>query len=154
MFVTDHMELVLDAFQFKPAAFVPKKLLRTELPRVLERILARGEENPVYITKKKSRDRIVELNQVLYLKYVYDHEVEFTLKDGSHFSEPGSMKQFEAELSAKGFIRIYSNCLVNALYITRLDRDAAVLANGEQLTIARERRETVRKAYMEYLMKR
>ena len=52
----------------------------------------------------------MELNQVLYLKYVYDHEVEFTLKDGSRFSETGSMKQFEAELAPKGFIRIYSNC--------------------------------------------
>lgn len=154
VFITEHTELVLDAFQFKPAAFVPKQLLQSELPRALERVLAKGEEKPVYVTKKKSGDRIVELNQVMYLKYVYDHEVEFTLKDGSSFSEPGSMKQFEAELSAKGFIRIYSNCLVNALYITRLERDAAILANGEQMVIARERRETVRKAYMEYLMKR
>lgn len=95
----------------------------------------------------------MELNQVIYLKYVYDHEVEFTLKSGEHFSETGSMKQFEKELSPQGFIRIYSNCLVNALYITRIERDAVVLANGEQLVIARERRETVKKAYMEYLMK-
>lgn len=154
VFITEHTELVLDAFQFKPAAFVPKRLLPSELPRVLERILEKEAEKPVYVTKKKSGDRIVELNQVLYLKYVYDHEVEFTLKDGGCFSEPGSMKQFEAELSAKGFIRIYSNCMVNALYITRLERDALILANGEQMTIARERRESVRKAYMEYLMRR
>lgn len=154
VFITEHMELVLDAFQFKPAAFVPKRLLQSELPRVLEKILEKGEEKPVYVTKKKSGDRFVELNQVLYLKYVYDHEVEFTLKDGSRFSEAGSMKRFEAELSARGFIRIYSNCMVNALYITRLEKDAAILANGEQMPIARERRERVRKAYMEYLMKR
>ena len=63
------------------------------------------------------------------------------------------MKQFEAELSSKGFIRIYSNCMVNALYIVRLERDTVVLANGEQLAIARERRETVRKVYMEYLLR-
>ena len=43
--------------------------------------------------------------------------------------------------------------MVNALYIARLERDAVVLAGGRQLTIARERRESVRKAYMEYLMK-
>ena len=153
VFITDHMELVLDAFQFKPAAFVPKTLLEVELPRALERILAREEEQLVYVTKKKSQDRIVELNQVLYLKYVYDHEVEFVLKDGSRFSETGSMKQFEAELASKGFIRIYSNCMVNALYITKLEKDVVALANGEQLAIARERRETVRKAYMEYLMR-
>lgn len=154
VFITEHMELVLDAFWFKPAAFVPKQLLKTELPRVLERILAREEETAVYVTKKKSQNRIVELSQVLYLKYVYDHEVEFTMKDGGRFSEAGSMKQFEAELSSKGFIRIYSNCMVNALYITRLEPDAVILANGEQLAIARERRENVRKTYMEYLMKR
>lgn len=153
VFITDHMELVLDAFQFKPAAFVPKQLLKAELPRVLERILAREDGKSVYVTRKKSQDRIVELGQVIYLKYVYDHEVEFTLKDGSHFSETGSMKQFETELSPKGFIRIYSNCMVNALYIVRLEKDAVILANGEQLAIARERRETVRKAYMEYLMR-
>lgn len=153
VFITNHMELVLDAFQFKPAAFVPKQLLKSELPRALDRILNKEEERSVYVTKKKSRDRIVELNQVMYLKYIYDHEVEFTLKDGSHFSENGSMKQFEAELSSKGFIRIYSNCMVNALYIVRLERDTVVLANGEQLAIARERRETVRKVFMEYLLR-
>ncbi|MDE7300345.1 MAG: LytTR family DNA-binding domain-containing protein [Lachnospiraceae bacterium] len=151
VFITDHTELVLDAFQFKPAAFVPKRLLKSELPKALRRILERGIKNPVFVTKKKGT-RIVELNQVMYLKYVYDHEVEFTLKDGGRFSESGSMKQFEAELSKEGFIRVYSNCMVNALYITRLERDAVVLANGEQFPVARERRESVRNAYMEYLM--
>lgn len=152
LFITEHMELVLEAFQFKPAAFVPKHMLSSELPRALGRILEKGSRNSVYVTKKKSRDRIVELNRVMYLKYVYDHEVRFMLKDGSCFSETGSMKQFEAELAGEGFIRIYSNCMVNALYILRLEKDAVVLANGEQLAVARERRESVRKAYMEYLM--
>ena len=149
VFITEHMELVLEAFRFKPAAFVPKGQLAEELPRALRRIL----ENPVFVTRKKNRDRIVELNQVVYLKYIYDHEVQFTLKDGSSFSETGSMKQFEAELSPKGFLRIYSNCMVNALYIVRMEREAVVLESGEQLAVARERREGVRKAYMEYLMK-
>ena len=153
IFITEHMELVLDAFRFKPAAFVPKQLLTPELPKALGRILDKGKRNPVFVTKKKNRDRIVELNQVMYLKYIYDHEVQFTLKDGSCFSETGSMKRFEAELSGEGFIRIYSNCMVNALYIVRMEKDAVVLADGEQLAVARERRESVRKAYMEYLMK-
>lgn len=153
VFITDHMELVLDAFQFKPAAFVPKQLLQAELPRALGRILERGNRNPVFVTKKKKQNRIVELNQVLYLKYIYDHEVQFTLKDGSCFSEPGSMKRFEAELADKGFLRIYSNCMVNAIYIVRMERGAVILANGEQLAVARERRDAVRKAYMEYLMR-
>ena len=153
VFITEHMELVLEAFRFKPAAFVPKGQLAEELPRALRRILEKGRENPVFVTRKKNRDRIVELNQVVYLKYIYDHEVQFTLKDGSSFSETGSMKQFEAELSPKGFLRIYSNCMVNALYIVRMEREAVVLASGEQLAVARERREGVRKAYMEYLMK-
>lgn len=152
VFVTDHTELVLDAFQFKPAAFVPKQVLQEQLPRVLERIMARDRGASVYVTKKKNENRIVELNQILYLKYVYDHEVEFVLKDGGRFSETGSMKQFEEELSPKGFIRIYSNCLVNALYITRMERDAVILASGEQLVVARERRDRVKRAYMEYLM--
>lgn len=153
IFITEHMELVLEAFRFKPAAFVPKQLLIPELPKALGRILDKGKRNPVFVTKKKNRDRIVELNQVMYLKYIYDHEVQFTLKDGSCFSETGSMKRFEAELSGEGFIRIYSNCMVNALYIVRMEKDAVVLADGEQLAVARERRESVRKAYMEYLMK-
>ncbi len=153
IFITEHMELVLEAFRFKPAAFVPKQLLTPELPKALGRILDKGKRNPVFVTKKKNRDRIVELNQVMYLKYIYDHEVQFTLKDGSCFSETGSMKRFEAELSGEGFIRIYSNCMVNALYIVRMEKDAVVLADGEQLAVARERRESVRKAYMEYLMK-
>lgn len=153
VFITEHMELVLDAFQFKPAAFVPKQMLAAELPKALGRILQKEKQNPVFVTKKKKQDRIVELNQVIYLKYIYDHEVQFTLKDGSCFSETGSMKQFEAELSGEGFIRIYSNCMVNALYIVRMEKDAVILAGGEQLAVARERRESVRRAYMEYLMK-
>ena len=142
VFITEHMELVLDAFQFKPAAFVPKQMLAAELPKALGRILEKEKRNPVFVTKKKKQDRIVELNQVIYLKYIYDHEVQFTLKDGSCFSESG-----------EGFIRIYSNCIVNALYLVRMEKDAVILANGEQLAVARERRESVRRAYMEYLMK-
>ena len=56
------------------------------------------------------------------------------------------MKQFEAELSPKGFLRIYSNCMVNALYIVRMERESVVLAGGEQQAVVRERRERVRKA--------
>ena len=41
---------------------------------------------------------------------------------------------------------------MNVLYIVRIEREAVILANGEQLAVARERREGVRKAYMEYLM--
>lgn len=152
VFITEHMELVLEAFRFKPAAFVPKGQLAAELPRALKRILEKERESPVFVTRKKNRERIVELNQVMYLKYIYDHEVQFKLKDGSCFSETGSMKQFEAELAPKGFLRIYSNCMVNVLYIVRIEREAVILANGEQLAVARERREGVRKAYMEYLM--
>ena len=63
------------------------------------------------------------------------------------------MKQFEAELSPKGFLRIYSNCMVHALYIVRMEREPVVLAGDEQQAVVRERRESVRKAYMEYLMK-
>ena len=70
IFITEHMELVLDAFRFKPAAFVPKQLLTPELPKALGRILDKGKRNPVFVTKKKNRDRIVELNQVMYLKYI------------------------------------------------------------------------------------
>lgn len=153
IFITDHMELILDSFRFKPAAFVPKQLLQTELPKALRRILTKkAGEKPVLVTNRKKQDRIVELSQVMYLKYIYDHEVQFTLKDGSTFSEAGTMKQFEAELAPQGFIRIYSNCIVNALYVVRIEKNAAILANGEQLTIARERREAVKKAYMEYLI--
>ncbi|MCI9230521.1 MAG: response regulator transcription factor [Lachnospiraceae bacterium] len=86
VFITEHMELVLEAFRFKPAAFVPKGQLAEELPRAMRRILEKGRENPVFVSRKKNRDRIVELNQVVYLKYIYDHEVQFTLKDGSSFS--------------------------------------------------------------------
>lgn len=154
VFITDHLEMIFDSFQFKPAAFVPKQALQSELPKALRRLLQKGDgAEPVYVTKKKTQDRVTPLKEILYLKYVYDHEVEFTLKDGSHFSEPGTMKEFETELGPKGFIRIYRDCLVNALYIARLERDAVVLVNGQQLTIARERRESVRNVYMEYLMK-
>ena len=146
--------MIFDSFQFKPAAFVPKQALKAELTKVMKRLMKQADTlEHVYVTKKKKQDRIIPLKEVLYLKYVYDHEVEFTLKDGSRFSEMGTMKEFELELGAKGFIRIYRDCMVNALYITRLEKDAVVLTNGEQLIIARERREPVRKAYMEYLMR-
>ncbi len=52
------------------AAFVPKRQLAEELPRAMRRILEKGRENPVFVTRKKNRDRIVELNQVVYLKYI------------------------------------------------------------------------------------
>ena len=154
VFITDHLEMIFDSFQFKPAAFVPKQALQSELPKALRRLIQKADSTePVYITKRKTQDRVTPLKEILHLKYVYDHEVEFTLKDGTRFSEPGTMKEFETELGPKGFIRIYRDCMVNALYIARLERDAVVLAGGRQLTIARERRESVRKAYMEYLMK-
>lgn len=154
IFITDHLEMIFDSFQFKPAAFVPKQVLAVELPKALRRLMQQTDPTiPVYKTKKKTQDRITPLREVLYLKYVYDHEVEFTLKDGTCFSEPGTMKEFETELGAKGFIRIYRDCLVNALYIARLERDVVILTNGRQLVVARERRESVRKAYMEYLMR-
>lgn len=153
IFITDHLELILRSFQFKPAAFVPKNLLEAELPKALKRVMKKAkQEAPVYVTKRKSKDRIAPLKEVVYLKYVYDHEVEFTLRDGSHFSETGTMKEFESELAPHGFVRIFQSCIVNMLYIARLEKDLLVLTTGEQFTVARERRASVRQTYMEYLM--
>lgn len=100
--------------------------------------LASAERNLQKLTIRdcEKNHRCLFPSEILYLKADGRHCIFYT-KTGS-FQAPGLLSAYEQKMP-EYFFRIHKSYLVNCLYIDRISRYNAVLENGCELPISKER---------------
>ncbi|MFT3884539.1 MAG: LytTR family DNA-binding domain-containing protein [Flavobacteriales bacterium] len=58
-----------------------------------------------------------------------------------------SLKEFEACLGGKGFLRVHQSYLVNLGHVVRYARHMLVLSNGQEVPVSRNRRNALAEAW-------
>ena len=75
-------------------------------------------------------------------------------QDGKRMLMPRTLKFYEPKLPKQHFFRLHRNCVVNARYITAIEREESgiyvVLATGERLSISRRRWTAVKQFIHQY----
>ena len=64
------------------------------------------------------------------------------------------MDDKDSELNRKGFIRIHIGFLINVKHVVKFQTDSLLLDNGESFVISKKYRESAKKKYCEWLVKR
>lgn len=151
IFATSHDELFREAFGVKVIGFLSKPLEWESFRKMMDvavnnldqgKIIDFGEGRLVH-----SRDVIMITSDKKYTKAMVNgsDDIEWLRR---------SLRSWEEELTAVGFLRIHKAYLVNCRYIKVFEGQTVVLKDGQRLDVSRERRDACFKKFREYNLKR
>jgi DNA-binding LytR/AlgR family response regulator len=98
--------------------------------------------------QREHGQRTFQVNNLVYLQ----SETNYTWlqwNDGKRMLMPRTLKFYEPKLPSQHFFRLHRNCVVNACYLTEIERDVhgnafIILTTGERLSISRRRWSSVK----------
>ena len=150
IFVSSHESWVFDAHEYMPLWFVRKGLLKRDMGRALQKYFQVTARRKIsYKIQGGFGKSEVLLRDIMYIE-CNGHTLTYKMSGGQEYSVYGSLKPVEKELGDYGFFRIHRNYLVNQAYISRIEKQDAVLKNGAVVPLGRDRRKGVRERMMEY----
>ncbi|MGN0290950.1 MAG: GHKL domain-containing protein [Lachnospiraceae bacterium] len=149
IFVSAHDSHCKRAIGVQPFAFLDKPLDTKELLEVFQKALQRqSRDKRSYRFQWNKVFYQVDLQEILYFSSE-KRVIKVVMKD-KEYRFYGILDQVEQEIQneTEMFLRIHKSWLVNAGYIREYHYEKVVLEGGEELTISKRNRETVRKWYL------
>lgn len=148
IFVTNHDELVYQAFKFKALGFIRKKRLDSEIDELLKVLIDNINRNQKYIPINDSGvTKKLLINDILYMQSD-DHYVDVYLVH-EHKKETirETLNNIEKDYSLYGLIRIHMRYLVNYRYIYSIEKNVVILTNNQQLPLSKSKIHSVKEAF-------
>lgn len=137
IFVTAHDELVYDSLRYHPFAFIRKKYMARELPRVLEDCEAElAAQDKRFHFRADGGDVAVRLSEIRYFEAEGNY-LGIYMENGDCYRCRSTMTMVENALAHDGFIRIHKGFLVNQAQIKMLRQEELELLSGDVLPIGK-----------------
>lgn len=144
IFVTSHIEYVIDAFELSIFRYVPKNDLQkrlvaaiTDAAKLIE--LEAGQE---YTIHTNSRMEKIPYKNIFYIQR--DGKNVSIISSNGTSKVRKSLQQVYDELNSQEFIFIDRGFIVNIIQIMKISDGMAFLKNGEQLPISRSHLQEVK----------
>lgn len=138
IFVTDHEELIADAFGLHVLRFVQKENLEDKLPEALAQAVRMKRNN--CIVHGTASEKILYINSLgNYIQVVTESGKQPLIRE--------SMKRLKETLEGCPFIEIKRGCLVNVAKIEKI-KSGFVVVGDEQLEISKRKQSEVTHAYL------
>ena len=153
VFISASRDYVFDAYDVEAFWYLVKPVEREKLKQVLKKAVLKTEAaSPDFILVNKGRQK-----QKIFLRDILYFEIMGRLidihKTGGISDYYGKIGILEEELREKGFFRCHKSYLVHLKYVTRYNRQEAVLDNGEKIPVSKRRYEEFCKALLSYMKK-
>ena len=142
VFVSSHEELVFESFQVTPFPFIRKGHFYQDLEECIPAIITELEkrQTELQIDNGKEVYRIAPY-KILYIESSDKIQKLFTLQGVMEIRY--KLKDLETLLADYGFIRIHKGYLVNARFISRVNKREVILNTGESIPMSKYRVEQV-----------
>lgn len=142
VFVSSHEELVFESFQVTPFRFIRKGHFYQDLEECIPAIITELEkrQTELQIDNGKEVYRIAPY-KILYIESSDKIQKLFTLQGVMEIRY--KLKDLETLLADYGFIRIHKGYLVNARFISRVNKREVILNTGESIPMSKYRVEQV-----------
>lgn len=140
IFVTDHEEMIADAFGLYVLRFVQKENLEDKLPEALAQAVRMKRNN--CIVHGTASEKILYINSL-------GNYIQIVTESGKQPLIRESMKQLKKTLEECPFIEIKRGCLVNVAKIEKI-KSGIVVVGDEQLEISKRKQSEVTHAYLTY----
>lgn len=162
IFVTSHMEYVLDAYELSIFRYIPKMDFGNRLRHALLDAAAMVEVQmrESYVIQGKNRLERVPLRNILYIVHEGKNAVLVTnMADGDghecvRFHVRKSLQQVYEELNDGEFLFIDRGCIVNLAGIMSIQEDCCILKDGTRLAVSQSRLPGLKSRLMEFWKQR
>lgn len=152
VFVTSHENLVYDAFDYMPVAFLRKRNFIKELKRLIPRLLIMLELNEEYIVfEGHGRKAAIKPKDIHYVN-VYDHMLEINCNVGI-VQIRDSLNKYTDKLKKYGFIELGRSSWVNPEHIIDI-KGSEVVLDGCLMPFSPRKRKQICDKYSEYISRR
>ncbi|MEL6143177.1 MAG: LytTR family DNA-binding domain-containing protein [Bacteroidota bacterium] len=143
IFVTAYDHFAVEAFQTKAIHY----LLKPVDPKFLRQAIDRAAHSGRPVIKLNIRDGqvILEQSTIIRLKGEGNYTTFFT-EDGQHYLVSRNLAHYEDLLDPRLFFRIHQSHLVALAKVRELRTSTVVLNDGNELPIARRRKDDFKKA--------
>lgn len=151
IFVTDHLEYAVDAFELSVFRYVPKSELDSRLPRaVLDAArLIELENEGSYVVQDSRRLEKIPHRLICWIQRDSGKNCTIHTTYGeTSIRKP--LKEVYRELDSQSFIFADRGTVVNLLHLSKIQDDAACMKDGQQLPISRSRLASVKQALNEF----
>lgn len=144
--VTNHDELVYQAYRLRALGFIRKKYLEDEADKIIDSIIESINSRRKYmIIQDAGVEYKYNVNDVVFMQSD-DHYVDI-FSQGKKDTVRNNLNSIEKQYAHYGFIRIHSRYLVNYRYIFSIEKNVIVLNNQQQFPLSRSRYDAVKKAF-------
>lgn len=144
VFVSNHENMVFDAYEYAPLWFVRKKFIGQDITKALRKFYQNEAKMQIRCKYEGGmRDVLVYINQVLYIE-CKGHTLWIYTIYGGHHQLYGSLKSLEQSFCPYGFIRVHKNYMVNAKYVKEIGNRAVRMQDGAELDIGKNRRKEIK----------
>ena len=144
IFVSNHENMVFDSYEYTPLWFVRKSSIGRDMLKAMQKYYQIETKVQVRCKDRQgARDLWIYVNEVLYIEGS-GHTILMQMANKECHQLYGSLKSLEERLSPLGFVRIHKNYLVNAKCVKEIGNRTALLWNGTELDIGKNRRKEIR----------
>lgn len=162
IFITAHAHYAIEAFKYSALDFLLKPFLPKQLCETVNKVMQQLEEEAYFkklevffqntkettvkedkkiVLRTQDAIHVVKLSEILYLQADNNYTILY-LADGESVMMAQSLKKFEENLSAAGFLRVHQSYLVNLSYVKtfRKTQDHLQLVNNEKIPVSGRKR--------------
>lgn len=150
VFVTNHVEHAVAAFEVNAFRYIPKRLIREKLPQAYEVLLPKIEQldQRSYIIEREDGIEKILYRNIFYIR-----------KDGKYITiahrngetrQRKTLQNIYSELNAEEFFYADKSYVVNVQHILSCKRGELNMRDGNVLPVSRPRYHAVREKILEY----
>ncbi|MDR3767337.1 MAG: LytTR family transcriptional regulator DNA-binding domain-containing protein [Butyricicoccus sp.] len=151
VYLTSHLNFATEVYETPHVYFVLKGELRKRLPAVMDRVASRHRlpsRAPLYI-KRKDSEIILDPDDVLYC----EHQGRQTqiVTNGETVTVYQKIAELMDLLDPHAFVRCHTSYIVHLRYVTKFNRTAFTMSNGQTIPISRSNYADTKQRFSDYL---
>ena len=149
VFITAFVDYAMEGYKLDAVRFIFKDMLKEMLPECMDAILKRMHLKSGKIIKDFLEGRKeIFVDRILYIES-RKHKLYYNIgkPNQEQFSLYGKMDDLEDELKEYNFLRIHKSYLVNMNFLESIMPYKAMMYNGEELPIPREKYKIIKEHF-------
>ncbi len=150
VFMSAYDNFVYESFDYLPFAFIRKKNVSDDLPKVVHRIFKALSKKARYITLFCGKREIdINSSEITYFESKKNY-YDVHLTNGKTYSCRGTLTKLESDIGNFDFFRVHNAYIVNLENVGRVIGNRYVTVNGVTLPIAQKRSKGFKEAFLEF----
>lgn len=150
IFLTAFIQYAVDGYKVRAYRFLVKPIQYDEFVFQLNELFVRinNYEKNCLVLKKDGQEYHVKIQDIFFVE-VINHDLIYHCTN-YEITVVGTIRNAEKNLKEHYFSRIHKSLLVNMKYIAEVRNQTVLLKNGQELPLARSKKEAFRQDYLNF----